>query len=387
MATTLSDINNLINDRRRDSGSYSINMTTDGFRAINSTLNLWNQFHEWEFQIEKYKFNYNKGCSFYNVPRSGTVSIFKAPLSLNYFKNPSTKSFDIVSDSSFDQQTLTTNRYSINTRGQTDRLRINAVGDKMDIDTASALTSNGTWVGTGAISSVATDSYESWEQAASVSFNFSGTTGVLTKTLTNSIDLTPYVNRSTIYWNVDSTVWTNWTSMTLKLGSDASNYYTASVTSDYLDDTPDDWSKFKIAWSSLTSVGSPDYSAIDYIELQIDFSSNPSAVMRIENFFISEDVPLLLEHYSTYMVTDSGTKSQVFTDSSDTGDNPLWSGKWDWVTEAFVNSVLEIIFWMTGEYDDMMKAETNILKIVENLKKKLPSRRKYPEMLMKFDIN
>ena len=387
MATTLADIVSLINDRRSDTGTNSIDMTGDGFRAINSALNIWNQQHEWEFQIDKYSFNYNEGITFYNTPRSGTVSIFKAPLSMNYFKSPANKSFDMVSDSSFDQETLTPRRFSINTRGQTERMKVKASGNNMQIDTASELTSNGTWIGASAISSVATDSYESWEQASSVSFNFAGTTGTITKTLTSSIDLTPYINRGSVYWNVDSTVWTNWTSMTLKLGSSASVYYTASVTTDYLSDTPSGWTKFKIPWSSFTSVGTPDYTAINYIQLQIVFSSDPAAVMRIENFFISEDVPMVLEYYTTYMTNSAGTKAQTFGSATATTDNPLWSGKWDWVTEGFVNSVLEIIFWMTGEKEDMLKAESNVIKIVDNLKKKLPSRRKYPEMAMKFDIN
>ena len=47
MSTTLSDLNNLINDRRRDSGSNSIDMTTTGFRAIKSTIDLMQQVHDW----------------------------------------------------------------------------------------------------------------------------------------------------------------------------------------------------------------------------------------------------------------------------------------------------------------------------------------------------
>jgi len=388
LATTLSDINNLINDRRRDSGSNSVNMTTEGFRAINGTLDLWNQMHEWEFQIEETLINYNEGITWYSTPSNGTASILKAPVDLRYYKGGRTKEFDMTSSSGFDSDILTPRKFAISTKGQTEYLRIKAAGDKIDLDPATALTSNGTWVGATAISNVATDSYEFFDQNASLTFDYSGTSGTLTKTLTSGVDLSKYKNRSSVVWNHKSSTYTNWTSMTLKFGSSDSAYYTASVTSDYLsnDPTADQWNKFKIAWADLTTVGSPDITDIVYIQLTIAYSVNPANAQWIENLFVSENVPLVFEYYSNNMVSDSGTKTQKFTDSSDTNDTPLWTEKWDFITESFINSVLEVIFFITGEYTDMAAVQNKVAQIVNNLKTKLPSRRRYPEMAMKFDI-
>lgn len=386
--TTLNDINNLVNDRRRDSGTNSIDMTADGFRAVNSALDIWNQTHDWEFQIEETLINYNKGVTYYDVPKTSGTVVFKAPIDLRYYRTPRTAEFDRVAETSFDSDTLKTRRFAISTTGQAERIRIEASGNTAQIHTLGD-TDDGTWTASGAISDLTDDSYEYFDLSSSVKFTYSGTNGTVTITGISARDLTAYQDRSSIYWNARSDSWTGWTSMTLKLGSDASNYYTASVTSDYLSEDPvaDRWTKFKIAWSSLTSVGTPVITGIDYIQLQVQFSSDPSATMWIENLFVSEDVPLLFEYYSTNMVTDvsATTKIQRFNDSASTSDRPLWSGKWDWANEAFVNSVLEIIFFMTGEYNDMSIAVNNIQKIVENLKAKLPSRRRQSEITMKIE--
>ena len=57
MTTTLNDLNTVINDRRRDTGTNSIDMTTVGFRAINSTLQIWNGVHDWPWTIKTVNFN------------------------------------------------------------------------------------------------------------------------------------------------------------------------------------------------------------------------------------------------------------------------------------------------------------------------------------------
>lgn len=387
MASTLANINSTINDRRRDTGSTAIDMTGDGFRAVNSTLQVWNQSHDWEFQIEETILNYNEGITYYAVPTA-----FKAAIDMRYYKGLRRSEFDMVSETMFDSDTLTRRRFAISTTGQTERLRIKGTGNTLQIDPSSELTSNGTWVGATAISNVATDSYEFFDLNSSVSFDYSGTTGTITKTLTTGVDLTEYQNRSSIYWNVYFPSVTNWTSMTLKIGTDASNYYTASVTTDYLGQslTANQWAKFKIAWSSFTTVGSPTITNIAYIQLTIAFSIDPAATgFRIEDLFISENIPIVFEYYSTNMVqaASGGAKTQIFSNSSNTTDTPLWTGKWDFITESFINSVLETIFWMTGEYDDMALATKKIETIVNNLKQRIPSRRRYPEMAIKFDIN
>lgn len=389
MAKTLLDINNLINDRRRDSGSNSINMSVEGFRAINSTLDLWNQMHDWEFQIEKNIFNYNEGFTWYSVPTA-----FKSIVDIRNYRNPRTSEFEMVSASSFDSETLKQKRFSVATVGQTEYLRVKTSGDYAQLHTLRNIT-DGTWVGAGAISNLAADSYEYFDLSSSVSFNYSGTTGTVFIIFENGIDLSKFVNRSAIGFNTNFPTYTNWNSITLKLGSSAtaylSDYFTASVTTDYLGVAPTDsqWNKFKIDWSDLTKVGNPDVTDIDHAQFTVNYSSNPAiSALRIENLFISENVPLMLEYYSTNLVVaaSSSAKTQTFATASTTSDSPLWSGKYDWVNESFINSCLETVFFMTGEYTDMSVVQSKVAVIVDNLKKRIPSRRRYSSTSMKFEL-
>lgn len=387
MATVLGDITTLINDRRRDSGSNSINMSAEGFRAINSTLDMWNQIHDWEWQIEESIINYNEGITYYSVP-----SGFKAPIDLRpYRASGKSHEFDMVTASGFDSETLKTKRFSVTNLGQTEYLRIKYPGDRVQIHTLGDIT-DGTWATATAVSNLATDSYDYFDLSSSVSFDYAGTTGTITITLDNAIDLTKYLNRSSIYWNTKFTTYTNWTSITLKLGSSASAYYTASATTDYLGRTPtaSQWNKHKIAWSSFSKVLSPNIAAINYIQFTIAYASDPAmTAARIENLFISADVPLTLEHYTTNMVCaiSSSAKTQKFATSTATNDFPLWSGKYDFVNESFCNSVLENIFFMTGEQMDLALTQAKVTAIVMNLRQRIPSKRRYPEATMKFDIN
>jgi hypothetical protein len=307
---------------------------------------------------------------------------------MKYFYIPSQgKDFSMVSQSNFDRTTLSARRFAIESMNQSMRLRVEAEGNQITIDPATSYNGNGTWVASGGASNISTDSYEYYDQVGSVRFDLSGTSGTLTNPTLQSVDLSPYSDRSNLYFDVYLPTITNLTSISIKFGSDASNYWSGTVTTDYIGDSfVTGWNRIVFDWSSKT--GSPDSSAIDYLQWTITYSgSTTEDGFRFSNFFCSENVPLVLEYYTNEMVQASsgGTKTQVFASAAATTDFPLWSGEWDYVNEAFTNSVLEFIFWMTGEYDDVSVATKNVQTIVENLKTKLPSKRRYPELSMTYD--
>ena len=386
MAVTLSTINNLINDKRRDTGSGSIDMTAEGFRAINSTLNIWQQMHDWEFTLETSNFNYNEGITYYSVPTD-----FKSVYDLRFYKGPKITEFDLVASGDFDKDTLKTNRMAIQTLAQTQLLRVKTTGLKSTINSATAYNNPGTWAGASGIGTVATDSYEYFELGSSVSFAMTSVSaGTLTNSTFTAVDLSRFVNRSNVYFNVYLGSVSNFTSITLKWGTDASNYYTYTSTTDYLGSSfaANTWTKVKSPWSSATTVGTPTNTSIAYLQVTFNYSVAVTASSnRIENFFVSENTPISLEYYSTNMVINAAgtTKSPIFQSSGATTDKPLWTGSWDYVSEAFAQSVMEIIFWITGEYTDEKLAIEKIAPIVDNLKRRLPTRKRNPEMSFTFE--
>ena len=381
MAVTLSDINTLINDRRRDSSSDTIDMTAEGFRAINSVLRIWQQNHDWPFTIETQTINYNPGINRYNLN-----SDFKAEIDLTYNKPSRTQEFALVSEGNFYSETTKKNRWAIDDKEQDQHILIQASkGFKSQIHTLSSIDSNGTWIASGAASSLEEDSFETFELSGSLKFTMSGTAAVLTITDMSQVDLERFVNRGNIYVDLELESVTNFTNLQIEIGNDSSNFFSETVTTDYLGDSVDTtgWNKFKFnPWSSET--GSVTLDEVDYVKLTLTYSSDPSQTVRIENLFVSENIPIDLEYYSINMVTQvsDSTKHPIFQDSSNTNDTVLWSEYRDFVTETFINNVLEIIFWMSGEYTDRQVAIQNILEDLEMLKRKMPSRRREPEMQM-----
>lgn len=390
MSVTLSDINTLVNDKRRDTGSASVDMTGNGFRAVNSTLNLWNLKHDWPWQFEKTLINYNEGITVYNI--SSTLS-FKAIIDLRpYLPTNNADELYYVSNSSFDSDTIHSRRFAVRTQNQGYQLRMKYAGDSLTINPLSSTTSNGTWVAATAISNLSTDTWEHYEQPSSLKFDYNGTTGTLTNSTQTSLDLSEYAQRSGIYFNVYLQSVTNFTSIIIKIGSDASNYITGTITTDYLGNAivAGQWSKCTLAWTgSVTVVGSPDYTAIDYVQFTIAYGSSSTTVgNRIENLFVAANVPMTLEYYSKNMVSTSGlVKTQIFSNSASTTDYPLFSGEWDWVNETFVNSTMEIISYLTNEANDEKTAEQRVLEQLEPMKARLPSKRRYPQYSMTPDIN
>jgi hypothetical protein len=391
MSVTLNDINNLVNDKRRDTGSASIDMTQNGFRAINSTLNTWNIEHDWPWQFESTIINYNQGITVYPLPSS---LAFKAVINLRPY-SPTMRAQDLyyISNSKFDSDFVHPYKFATRTKAQAQQLRIRYSGDSMTVNPVSSTTSNGTWVAAAAISTLSTDVWEHFEQPSSLKFNYSGTSGSLTVTSGSALNLSEFTQRSNVYFNVNLQSVTNFTSITLKIGSDASNYITGTISTDYLGAAlgAGQWSRCVLPWNGLTTViGSPDYTNMQYVQFTIAYGSSSTMTgNRIENLFVAANVPMTLEYYSRNMaIAASGsTKTPIFANSANTTDTPLWSGEWDWANETFVNGVMETVSYLTGERDDEANAQQRVVEQLQPLKARLPSKRRYPQFTMMPDVN
>jgi hypothetical protein len=121
MATTLSTLTSIINDRRRDTTALSVDMTAEGFRALNGTLETWNQEHDWPWQLEETLFNYNYGITTYNIPTSWD---FKAIVNIRPYKPVNNKDeLYYVGQNKFDGDSIHLNRFAVELKGQTQLLR------------------------------------------------------------------------------------------------------------------------------------------------------------------------------------------------------------------------------------------------------------------------
>lgn len=386
MSTTLANINSLINDKRRDTSNDAVDMTAEGFRAINSTLQIWQQQHDWPWTITSSNIDYNEGITRYAVPAD-----YKAAIDLKPYRIPRSVEFTYTSPNSFDSDTIRTKRFTIEQTDQTENIRIKYAGDSAFVHALTSYDSDGLWVASGDASAISSNTYDWYDLGGSTRFTAAaGTSMVLTNSTMPSKDFSKYEDRSNLYLNIELPDVTNFTSVSLKWGTDASNYYTSTSTTDYLGDSAiAGWNKMKFGWAAATEVGSPDASDITYAVITVAYGAGVTGTFRVENLFISENVPLTMKYYSTNMITDisAGDKLQIFNDAAATGDTPLWTGKWDMITETFVSSVMETIFWITGEYNDKALSESNIQKLIGPMKQQFPTRRRRVELLITADIN
>lgn len=391
MSTTLGSLVQLAKDRVRDESGQSIDFTQNGFRAVNSTLQIWNEVHDWPWTIKNVNFNYNQGVDTYAI--DSVVTDFKYPLTLKYYKPYGRyQEYWMVSPLRFDSAYIYSDRFAVqNLSGvQTLRVRSNC-GLSASIQTATSYNSTGLWIGASAISNVGTNNYEGWALPSSVSFDYNGTSGTLTNSTFTAINLSIFQNRSNIYFDVYLPSITNVSSFTLQWGSSNSNYFSYTATTNYLGAAfIVGWNRIQIPWTATsTQVGTPNVGAISYLQLTLTCSpSTTIPQILVQNFFVAENIPLTLTYYSTNMVTTSSlVQSQVFTNAANTTDSPLWSGRWDIASEPFIDSLMQILFWMTGEYQDFQIAMSKIQDIILPLKQRYPSQRRYPTMQMIPDIN
>jgi hypothetical protein len=152
--------------------------------------------------------------------------------------------------------------------------------DETTINACDSLTGNGTFVAADDASNITLDTYNKVNGSASIKYDLG--TGAILATITNStmtaVDLTEYNNREIFVWQYIPLT-TLLTSFTIRWGTGASDYWTATAT------TTADGLAFKVGWNLLrfswptTDTGTPDITAVNYFQLRI----NKTALMAASN--------------------------------------------------------------------------------------------------------
>lgn len=186
----------------------------------------------------------------------------------------------------------------------------------INLDAMSATTG---WTAAGSASGLVADSTFYYQSPASLRFLLTGaSTGTLTKTLTTAIDLTSYRGVGVVFLALEIPA-TTLTSLTLKLGSSASAYYSLSVTQGFLGAwTAGDFliTAFDLAQASTT--GSPTITAMNYIQLSFAHSATMTNV-RVGGLSIALPSPHKVFYESTaiFQNATSGVLSNFINSNTD----------------------------------------------------------------------
>lgn len=210
--------------------------------------------------------------------------------------------------------------FTINTDSASKTIRINApfLPAPVTINQADGPLSNGTW--SGDVTSVVQDTANYAVGSSSVSFNLPATpTAYIENSTMSQIDLSTQENQSYIFYWVYLPTASNFTSTTIRFGSDSSNYWTTTSTTTQSGATfQNGWNLISVDWKSATKVGSPASSAINYV--RIGFSYNSTAMTGVKINAVKSILGQLMEieYYSKYLFRSvAGVFQETVLDDSD----------------------------------------------------------------------
>lgn len=131
-------------------------------------------------------------------------------------------------------------------------------------------------------------------------------------TPSSSLDLSSYQNKSYFYLNLYVDDPTGVTGITLKWGTDSSNYWSKTETQNADGDNlkADSWNEFLFSWENATAVGSPDAKSITFFQVDIDYNEAQFAspqYWNIDSLQLFSFDRFVLRYYSHNVVQDGTT--------------------------------------------------------------------------------
>lgn len=190
---------------------------------------------------------------------------------------------------------------------------------KIELDPFTATTG---WTASGSASGLTLDNTVFYQYPGSLRFLLTGaSTGILTKTISSN-DLTSYIGVGVMFLAIripSTETLANLTSITIRLGSSASAYYSVTATTGFLGAfTLGEWLLVPFDLSTATTTGSPTTTAITYAQVRV------ATAGTITNFYVGDlwiSLPtpntVIYETASIFMVSGSNPSQSIAT-SADT---------------------------------------------------------------------
>lgn len=175
------------------------------------------------------------------------------------------------------------------------------------------------WTAAGTASGLATDQTVYWQAPQSLRFNVTAGVGTLIKA-TPSQDFTSYRGVGVGFLAFRTPSATNLTSIELRIGSDASNYYSVIVTTGFIKAfTALDWMLASFDLSVATQTGTPVITAMDYTELLVTASGT------LTNFYVGDlwlalpsPYTVIYQTSAIFLPTSGTTPINTITNNNDT---------------------------------------------------------------------
>lgn len=206
------------------------------------------------------------------------------------------------------------------------RISANNLNTGISIDPANAYNDDGQWTAVQNVSNIGTNNQLTTDGGSgSVQFDINQTgvpasVAVIENDTLASVDLTNHFNNADEFFSFYIPTASGITSIEYRFGNDNANYYSSgALTTDMLDNTfSNGWNTIKKVWSEFSTVGSPDYTDITYVQIRIIYNGTLQTQVLLNQFWSRLGVIFTQEYYSKYLFRDSVTNAfKAETDSED----------------------------------------------------------------------
>lgn len=174
------------------------------------------------------------------------------------------------------------------------------------------------WTASGTATTPARDTGSYWQSPSSIRFNVTTGTGTLTKAI-NSADISDYQGIGVAFLAVNIPDTTTLTSINLRIGSSASDYYSVTSTSSFTGAwTSDNWQLVAFDFSTASTTGTPDWDNADYVQINI-VASGTQTNFRLGQLFIANpnSYQILYQSANVFLASGSTTPLGTITDNTD----------------------------------------------------------------------
>lgn len=126
-------------------------------------------------------------------------------------------------------------------------------------------------------------------------------------------DFTDFKNQSHVLVKAYLPTITNFSSISAKWGSSASDYWQKTETLPAANGELDiDWNTFAFNWADATETGTPDVTAINYAQITLTYSSAITDTdFRLDDIRIGKSKKFELDYYSLAMIKDAAGDYQL----------------------------------------------------------------------------
>lgn len=226
------------------------------------------------------------------------------------------QAFDVSKQNIFSM----TNMFTMNFNTSLKTIRVNApfLNPPVIINQIEGITLNGTWAVGGTATDLTVNNTNFAQGSGSLQFNITAGAGWLENTTMTAVDLSEVENQSSLFTWVRVPTGASLTSVELRWGSSATDYWVLTVTQNQQDTAfVNGFNLEEYVWSQATPVGTPDSTSITYARITLNVTATMTGCL-INGLSSILGTVLNYEYYSKYLFRDSttGVYQETVTDDS-----------------------------------------------------------------------